>query len=239
MRAEIESGITFTRDYGLGSAAGHAHVAEEQTPQEDEEDHGDDDQCPEGVLEVDLSGMSPEQSEPILLAARQAGLRVRQPFKRAPGGGGNRFQPRPKAKFPPRVPTPPRTGEREAKCGNCGGKHSTRDCPNPLLDEAKRKCFNYGEDGHQAKACPKPDRRKKQQGGKAMLVGSAPRKHLLGVVALDSSSPVPIPIADFPRDKRGAQARRKAAARLALAGGMACKCTDTACNNTPLHTPRT
>ena len=28
MKAEIESDIVFTRDYGLGSAAGHAHVAE-------------------------------------------------------------------------------------------------------------------------------------------------------------------------------------------------------------------
>ena len=119
-------------------------------PPEDEKEYGDDDQCPEGILEVDFSGTSPEQSEPILLAARQAGLRVRQPFKRAPGGG-NRFQPRPKAKFQPRVPTPPRTGEREAKCGNCGGKHSTRDCPKPMLDDAKRKCFNCGEAGHQAK----------------------------------------------------------------------------------------
>ena len=123
-------------------------MAEEQAPQEYEEDYGDDDQCPEGFLDVDLSGMTPEQSEPILIAARQAGLRVRQPFKRAPGGGGgNRFQPRPKAgtrpQFQPRsAPTPPRTGEREAKCGNCGGKHATRDCNQPLLDEAKRKCFN-------------------------------------------------------------------------------------------------
>ena len=86
-------------------------------PQEDEEEYGDDDQCPEDVLESDLSGISAEQSEPILIAARQAGMRVRQPFKRAPGGGGggsNRFQPRPKTKpqFQPRsAPTPPHTGE--------------------------------------------------------------------------------------------------------------------------------
>ena len=115
--------------------------AVEPEPQEEEEDCGDDDQCPEGVLEIDLSGMSAEQSEPILLAARQAGMRAQQPFKRAPGGGGgggNRFQPRPKAKLQPQFQprsarTPPRTGEREAKCGNFGGKHTTRDCPNPLL----------------------------------------------------------------------------------------------------------
>ena len=70
--------ITFTREYGLGSTGGQAHVAAaaESEQQEDEEDYGDDDQCPEGVIEIDLSGMSAEQSEPISLAARQAGLRV-------------------------------------------------------------------------------------------------------------------------------------------------------------------
>ena len=47
-------------------------AAAEPEQQEDDEDYGDDDQCPEGVLEVDLSNMTAEQSEPILLAARQA-----------------------------------------------------------------------------------------------------------------------------------------------------------------------
>ena len=84
MRTDIEGEITFTKEFGLGSAGGQAHVAAaaEEQP-EDDEDYGDDDQCPEGFLDVDLSGMTPEQSEPILIAARQAGLRVRQLFKRA------------------------------------------------------------------------------------------------------------------------------------------------------------
>ena len=85
------------------------------------------------------------------------------------------------------MPTPPRTGEREATCGNCGGTHATRDCPNPLLDDARRKCFNCGKEGHRAKYCKKTDRRKQQHGGRALLVG-APRDHFLGVVALDSFS---------------------------------------------------
>ena len=115
--------------------SGHAHVAADQPAQEDEEQEGEDDQCPEGVLEVDFVGLPTEQAEHILLAARQAELRVRQPFMRAPGGS---FQPRAKAKFQPPVPTPPRTAERESKCADCGGAHGTRDCPNPGLSEAKR-----------------------------------------------------------------------------------------------------
>ena len=126
MKAELESEIVFLKDYGPGDVhkAWHAHLAAEQPPPEDEDQPSgstaDDDE--EGILELDLTGLPAEQAEPILLAARQAGVRVRAPFKRPTGG--NRFQPRPKSKFQPRVPTPPRTGEREAKCGNCGGTHS-------------------------------------------------------------------------------------------------------------------
>ena len=100
--------------YGPGDVhkTGHAHVATEQPTPEDEDQQNDStpDDDEEGIFEIDLSGLPAEQAEPILLAARQAGLRVRAPFKRP--SGGNRFQPRPKSKFQPRVPTPPRTGER-------------------------------------------------------------------------------------------------------------------------------
>ena len=56
IRAEVEGEITFTKEYGLGSTGGQAHVAAsaELEQQEDDEDYGDDDQSPEGVLVVDL-----------------------------------------------------------------------------------------------------------------------------------------------------------------------------------------
>ena len=80
-----------------------------------------------------------------------------------------------------------------------------------LLEEGQRKCFNCGETGHRATYCKKPDRRKQQHGGKAMRRAS--REYFLGVVALDSSSPVPIPIGDIrgvsPDLKRGAKLRQK------------------------------
>ena len=59
-----------------------------------------------------------------------------------------------------------------------------------------------------------------------------------GVVALGGPSragSVPMPISDIPRRWPGSQAQRKqasAAARQALIGGKACKCSDTSCNNT-------
>ena len=54
----------------------------------------------------------------------------------------------------------------------------------------------------------KPDQRKQQHGGKAMLVGP-PREHFLGVVVLDSPSSVPIPIGDLPRREPPAGAHRR------------------------------
>ena len=210
MKAELESEIVLLKDYGPGVVhrTGHAQLAAEQALLEDEDQQdgttaGEDE---EGILELDLSGLPAEQAEPILLAARQAGLRVRAPFRRP--SSGNKFQPRPKAKIHPRVPTPPRSGERETKRGNCGGLHATRECPNPLLEEGQRKCFNCGETGHRANNCKKPDRRNQQHGGKALLVGPH-REHLLGVLGLDSSSPVPIPIGDIPRREPGSQSGAK------------------------------
>ena len=69
MKAEIESEIVFIRDYGSGSAAGYAHVADEKAKPEEEEQGFTAEDDEEGILQRDLSGMSPEQSEPLLLAA--------------------------------------------------------------------------------------------------------------------------------------------------------------------------
>ena len=60
MKAEIESEIVFIRDYGSGGAAGHAHVADEQAPPNEEEQASTAEDDEKGILELDLSGMSPE-----------------------------------------------------------------------------------------------------------------------------------------------------------------------------------
>ena len=90
MKAQLEDEITFLSDYGpdMGKS-GHAHVAAEQLVPEDEEQEGEDDQCPEGVLEIDLAGLPTEQAEYILLAARTAGLRIRQPLSLRPVAGSS------------------------------------------------------------------------------------------------------------------------------------------------------
>ena len=55
MRAEIEGEITFTKEFGLGSTGGQAHIAAAAKDQpEDDEDYGDDDQCPEGVDTIEF-----------------------------------------------------------------------------------------------------------------------------------------------------------------------------------------
>ena len=176
MKAELESEIVFLMDCGPGDVhkAGHAHRAAEQSPPEDEDQQSgstaDDDE--EGILELDFTGLPAEQAEPILLAARQAGLRVRAPFKRPTGG--NRFQPRPKSKFPAfkrpsaDVPSHWREGV-EVRQLRWPTQHPQ--LPDSFLEENKRKCFNCGEEAHRAKDCKKPDRRKQQHGGKAMLGG--------------------------------------------------------------------
>ena len=103
--AELESEIVLLKNYGPGDVhkTGHAHLAAEQPTPEDEDQQNDstadDDDDEEGILEIDFSGLPAEQAELILLAARQAGLRLRSLFKRP--SVGNRFQLRPKSKFQP------------------------------------------------------------------------------------------------------------------------------------------
>ena len=62
----------------------------------------------------------------------------------------------------PRACTPPKgSGERKVKCGNSGEEHATRECPKPMLEISKRKCFECGKEGHEARNCPE---KKKKSG---------------------------------------------------------------------------
>ena len=77
MKAKWEAEIVFLSDCGLDMGkSGHAHFAAEQPAQDDEKLEGEDDQRPKGVLEFDLAGPPTKQAEHILVAARQAGVRV-------------------------------------------------------------------------------------------------------------------------------------------------------------------
>ena len=146
LKLMLQDQVTFLQDFGTAKQ-GAANVVEMWA------------EHPEGPaeegIEIDLSGCNEEQAEQILYAAKAAGVNVKNKF--VPKFGG-----RPRGALgAPRAPTPPRTGVRAAKCGNCGGEHETRACDKPLLAEDKRACFNCGETGHQARNCKLPDRRKK------------------------------------------------------------------------------
>jgi hypothetical protein len=66
-------------------------------------------------------------------------------FRGKPGGA-------PSAGGADRRPTGP---AREIKCGNCGGKHDTKECKKPRIALDKRACFECGGIGHNARDCPK------------------------------------------------------------------------------------
>ena len=151
------------------------------------------------------------------MAARTSGLRVCPLFRPASR------KPFPRAKAKPRPSTPPPT--RDPKCANCGGLHSTRDCKKPLLPEEKQTSFNCGKEGHRAEDCQQPDRRKQGNGGRALTVGDGQRDVFMGVVVSD----MPIPICNFPVQRPGAQASRKAAAKALIGGKAGVACNDSAC----------
>ena len=112
----------------------------------------------DGAIELDLTGVPEAQANTILAVVRASGLKVRAPFKQVQRRG-QPARAAPKAKARPG--TPPRTGAqapRPDKCGNCGGPHGTRACPNPIVPEDKRACFNCGKPGHQAWECWAPNK---------------------------------------------------------------------------------
>ena len=153
-KRELKDEITFMKDWGLEQKSGSEHLASEQVPAQEAlaaaEAEGEEDE--EGVITLDLSGVSDEQADVLVADARSSGLRMRPPFRTA---GRKPF---PKAKAKARLGTPPPT--REAKCANCGEARATRDCRKPMLPEAEQTCFDCGKPGHRAKDCQLLDKRK-------------------------------------------------------------------------------
>ena len=70
MKVELQEQITFLKDFGPGfqTSTGQAHVAETgEEAQEEQEEEAEETE--EGVVDLDLSGMSNEAAEVLVLAA--------------------------------------------------------------------------------------------------------------------------------------------------------------------------
>ena len=81
MKAEIREDTMFSKDWGLEQKTGNAHLASEQVPTEialAAADEPEEDE--EGVITFDLSGVSEQQADVLVAAARSPGLRERLLF---------------------------------------------------------------------------------------------------------------------------------------------------------------
>jgi hypothetical protein len=89
---------------------------------------------------LDLTGLDADTQIEILMAAKTGGFRGK--IKTTTRGPAPGQRPNGRPSTPPRTQTPGVV--RPNRCGNCGGEHSTRDCPQPMLEPDKRACFNCG-----------------------------------------------------------------------------------------------
>ena len=123
MKEQLDGEITFLKDYGPDFKTGSAHLATVQAAAHQAfAAEAEEDEDEEGVIVLDLLGVSGEKAEILVMAARSSGLCVKPPFRMA---GRKPFAwAKPFAR--PRPPTPPKTGEK--LCANCGGIHSTQEC---------------------------------------------------------------------------------------------------------------
>ena len=150
MKKDFNAEITLLKHYGPHiHKTGSAHLATKQVPaQEALAAEAEEDEDEEGVITLDLTGVSEEKAEALVMAARTSGLRVRPPF--CPAGR----KPFPKARAKPRPTTPPQA--RDPKCANCGGEHTMRYCKKPMLPEEKQTCFKCGKEDHRVTDCNLP-----------------------------------------------------------------------------------
>ena len=83
-KEQLDSEITFLKDYGPDFKTGSAHLATEQAAAHQAfAAEAEEDEDEEGVIVLDLSGVSEEKAEVLVMAARSSGLRVKPPFRMA------------------------------------------------------------------------------------------------------------------------------------------------------------
>ena len=165
LKKKIDKQITFLADHAK-SHAGRVNLADERSnvsasqagssvegDADDLDDEASAQLAPSGG--VDLTIFSEPVQDSILATMRASGDRRPVRMGRTAARGGNTARPR--ARTPPKG-----SGERKVRCGNCGEEHETRHCTKPMLEMSKRKCFECGKEGHEARKCPE---KKKNNGG--------------------------------------------------------------------------
>ena len=141
----------------LSSGRTHDHDHEDHDHAQDHKNDHD----PEEV-ELELGHLDEHVGQQVLFAAKAAGMKASGNFRPRPG------DPRPGGR-PGSLVRISAESQSKAKCGNCLGEHTSKECKKFLLDGAKINCLICDKPDYSARECPLPDRRKKL----APLVDSA------------------------------------------------------------------
>ena len=162
LKQEIDSQLTFLKETtGLAHKPLLATLEEQQRDtQGAQPEFGEEAELDEDTMTQVLAVLTPEQQEefPSLSLAEQLEILAFTKTRLGKRTGGAKGKGKGKGRPATRPPTPPRTSAApayaQAKCGNGGGTHETRECSKPRIDPKDRPCHKCGQKGHMWRQCP-------------------------------------------------------------------------------------